>query len=218
MNDTRLVVEEEIRVRRGGPADMSEPWPVSWSGVWVGALAALAVGLVIGLIGLALGATQATPRRLASWSEFRFVTLVFAVAGAFLSFVVGGWAAAKIPGIRRAETAMLHGSIVWLVAVPLLLVMACLGAGAFLGEWYGGLAGTPSWVAAAATAVDAGGDPARATRNAALGALTALLIGLMGSVVGGWLGSGEPMTLRARREVRAGAGQLRSDKLRSNVS
>jgi hypothetical protein len=35
----------------------------------------------------------------------------------------------------------------------------------------------------------------RATRNAALGAVTALLLGLVGSVIGGWIASGEPMTL-----------------------
>jgi hypothetical protein len=31
-------------------------WPVGWSAVWVGALAALAAALIIGLIGVALGA------------------------------------------------------------------------------------------------------------------------------------------------------------------
>ena len=33
----------------------------------------------------------------------------------------------------------------------------------------------------------------RALRNSALGGVTALLLGLMGSVIGGWLASGEPM-------------------------
>jgi hypothetical protein len=36
---------------------------------------------------------------------------------------------------------------------------------------------------------------ALAARNAALGSLTALLLGLVGSVVGGWMGSGERMSL-----------------------
>jgi hypothetical protein len=40
-------------------------------------------------------------------------------------------------------------------------------------------------------------DPtaAAAARNGALAALTALLVSLMGSAVGGWMASGEPMTL-----------------------
>ncbi len=37
-------------------------------------------------------------------------------------------------------------------------------------------------------------DTPKVTRNVALGAVTALLLGLMGSVVGGWMASGEPMT------------------------
>ena len=38
-------------------------------------------------------------------------------------------------------------------------------------------------------------DSPKVARNSALGALTALLLGLVGSVVGGWMASGEPMTL-----------------------
>ena len=37
------------------------------------------------------------------------------------------------------------------------------------------------------------------TRLAALGAVTALLIGLVGSVIGGWMASGEPMSLTSYR-------------------
>jgi hypothetical protein len=98
----------------------------------------------------------------------------------------GGWVASKIAGLRRAEPAMLHGAVVWLVAVPLLLVLAALGAG-----WYSGLAGTPPWVAPPSGPVDP--DAALAARNSALGAITALLLGLTGSVIGGWLGSRKPM-------------------------
>ena len=62
--------------------------------------------------------------------------------------MAGGWVAARVAGIRRAEPAMLHGAIAWLVAVPLLLIAAGLGSGNVLGSWYGGLGGTPSWVQA----------------------------------------------------------------------
>lgn len=41
-------------------------------------------------------------------------------------------------------------------------------------------------------------------RNMALGAVAALLIGLMGAVIGGWMASGEPMsfTYYRRRDLR----------------
>jgi len=186
--------EREIQIGFG--TDTVRPWFVHWSAVWVGALAALALGLIFGLVGIAVGAHQTgVNARITKWGDVGLAALVFSVAGAFFSFVVGGWVAGKIAGVRRAETASLHGSIVWIVSVPLVLLLAALGASSYFGGWYGGLAGTPSWVTASPA-----GDPnaALAVRNGALGALTVLLLGLMGSVLGGWLASGEPMTFTAR--------------------
>jgi hypothetical protein len=171
-------------------------WPVAWSAVWVGALAALAVGLIIGLIGFAIGAHEAS--RYVRWSNVKFITLVFNVAGAFFAFVVGGWAAVRVAGIQRSEPAILHGSIVWALSVPLLVVLAAFGA--HYGGWYAGLSGAPAWAAAMPPA-----DPelAKAVRNTALAGVAALLIGLVGSVIGAWMGSGEPMTFThyRRRDV-----------------
>jgi hypothetical protein len=205
-------------------------WPINWSAVWVGALAALAVALLVGLIGVAVGAHMFGPEhRVVDLHKVKLTALIFSVCGAFFAFVVGGWVAGKIAGILHAEEAMLHGAIAWLVATPLLLVLIGLGAGSFFGGWYAGLAGTPSWAAAASAPFDRPEPPGpaataderaqyqadraeyqqkvkqwkedtpRATRNSALGAVTALLLGLVGSVIGGWMASGEPMSLTYRR-------------------
>jgi hypothetical protein len=177
---------------------------VNWSGIWIGALAALAVGLLIGLIGVAVGAHETS--RFVDWKKIHLIGIVFNVAGAFFAFVVGGWVAARIAGILRSEPAMLHGAIVWLLTLPMLLVLAAFGAAGYVGSWYGGLTGVPVWAAAVPPL-----DPEllRAIRNTALATVVALLIGLMGSVIGGWMASGEPMTftyhrrrdLEARREM-----------------
>ena len=171
------------------------PWLVNWSAVWVGALAMLTVDLIFGLMGIALGAYQEA--RIASWHKFQMWALVLSVCGAFFSSVVGGWTAGKILGDRLAERAMLHAAIAWVLTVPMLLVLASLGAAGYFGVWYHGLAGTPVWVTPTVVA-----DPQAAAimaRNGALGALTALLLGLVGSVVGGWMASGEPMTFTYHR-------------------
>src|SRR5438105_8147362 len=147
-------------------------WPVNWTAIWVGALSAMAVALVFSLVGAALGTHQLGPAgRIAKWSDIGFGALALTVLGAFFSFVVGGWVAGKINGFRHAETDMLHGAIVWLVALPVLVVLAALGAGTLFGAWFGGLALTPAWVSPGTLSA----DPAAATaaRNAALGALTA---------------------------------------------
>jgi hypothetical protein len=59
------------------------------------------------------------------------------------------------------------------------------------------MAGTPVW--ATSSTVTADPNAAMVARNSAIGAVTALLIGLMGSLIGGWLASGEPMSLTYRR-------------------
>lgn len=205
-------------------------WPINWSAVSVGALAALAAVLLFGLIGIALGAHLAGPEhRVVDLKKISLFTLAFCVFSSFLSFVIGGWVAGKIAGILHSEPAALHGAIVWLVAMPALVVLAALGAGSLFGGWYAGLAGTPSWVAPAGAPFERPEPPAanatqeeldkfkteqteyrrqvkqwqddapKVTRNSALGVVTALLLGLAGSVIGGWMASGEPMTWTYRR-------------------
>jgi hypothetical protein len=163
-------------------------WPVAWSAVWVGALTALALGLIIGLLGFALGANETA--RYVDWKKLRLISVIFSVGGAFFAYVAGGWTAARIAGIRRSEPAILHGAIVWLVTLPLLLALAAVGVGGHWGGWYGGLSGMPAWTAA----TPADPDLAVATRNNALATAVALLLGLIGGVLGGWMASGEPMT------------------------
>jgi hypothetical protein len=164
-------------------------WPIDWSAIVVGTLTGFAVGLLIGLIGFAVGAHESS--RYVNWNEFRLITLIFSVAGAFFAGVAGGWTAARIAGIRRSEPAMLHGAIVWLVTLPLLLLMAALGSSTYLGSWYGGLSGMPAWATAGASSPP---ELAEAMRNNAVAAALALLVGLVGSVIGAWMASGEPMT------------------------
>ena len=168
------------------------PWPMSWSGIWVGALSAIAVGLVIGLLGFAVGAHQYTAPRALTWRHVRVLTSIFNIGGAFFAFVIGGWVAARVTGVRRAEPAILHGVIAWLVTIPIFLLLTAFGATAMYGGWYGGLVAAPAWVA---TPPPMTPEMAAAVRDSALAATVALLLGLVGATIGGWLASGEPMTL-----------------------
>jgi len=168
---------------------------VNWSGVIAGALAALAAALVTGLAAIAVGAQMVEHGgHVVSWNKVHFSGIAFTVCGAFFSFVIGGWVAGRITGYARPESTMLHAALAWLVAIPLILLFASIGAGGYFGSWYGGLA-TPVW-ANAAPAVPAA-DMALIVRNNSLGALTAILLGLIGSVLGGWLASGHSMSWTA---------------------
>jgi hypothetical protein len=168
-------------------------WPVNWTAVIVGAMAAVVAVVLFGLIGIAIGAHKTgVEGRITSWSGVGFAGLAFAVISSFFAFVIGGWVAGRIAGIRRAEDAALQGAIAWLTAVFMLVAMAAL-SGAIFNGWYTGLAPTPAVPAVPGTPADP--NIAIAARNGALAAATALLIGLMGAVIGGWMASGEPMSI-----------------------
>jgi len=168
-------------------------WPVYWDAVWVGALAAIVAVVLFGFIGTAIGAHKAgVEGRITTWSGVGLGGLVFAVFASFLAFVIGGWIAARIAGITHAEPAMLHGAIAFLVATVGLLALASFG-GAVLNGWYAAF--TPSPVVPAAPGAPVDPNAAKAAGNGALAAAAALLLGLAGSVIGGWMGSGEPMNL-----------------------
>ena len=206
---------------------------VNWTAVWVGALSTFALVLVLGLIGVALGVHQFGPEhRWADLRKLGIAATVFGIFAAFLSAVAGGWIAGKIAGILHSEPAMLHGAITWVVTVPLLLGASALGANGAFGGWYAGIGRDyasaermpfvrPEPPAAPATADELAAyrtaqteyqhnvqqwreETPRATRNAALATVTALLLGLLGGVVGGWMACGEPMTFshfRTRRPI-----------------
>ena len=173
--------------------DDLRPWPVYWSAVWVAALTGVALALVFGLLGIAFGV--GIPSR-----GVRAAGLggaIMSVLGAFLAFAAAGWIAGKITSTRRSELAMLHGAIAWLVAVPILLLLAGFGSAAFFGAWYSGLAGTPVWATTPVAMLSP--EAAAAARMAAGAALAALLLSLVGAIIGGWMASGEPMTLTYHR-------------------
>jgi hypothetical protein len=226
---TGMVTEDPAA---GMPSDVAAgaaPWRVHWSAVSIGALATLAALMVLGLVGVALGGAvlDAAPRDVDDWSKVGWGAVVLMVLGTFLAAAAGGWVAAKTAGLRVAEPAMLHGAVVWLVALPLLVVCAALGARSYFDPWHAGLAGAAPVVAAAppssgAAATDGGRDAgglaqpspaeieraAKIARNGALATLTAVLLGLMGAVVGGWLASGD---MHSRRD----GGRAQDDGLRT---
>ena len=78
------VMREEIavgRVAMGTAAD-TRPWPVWWSAVWIGALSAVAMVLLFGLLGIALGAYSGVPTRVyPTGREFGSGTMIMAPSG-----------------------------------------------------------------------------------------------------------------------------------------
>jgi hypothetical protein len=181
MREGRTVVREESWTA----------WPVYWTPVIVGALASVVAAVLFGVIGTAVGSWRAgNEGRITDFSGIGRVAVAYAVFVSFLAFVIGGWVTARIAGIRSAEPAILHAAIAYLVATVVLIALASFGGAVFNG-WYAGLAPSPAVPSQAGQPVDA--TAAKAATAGATAAAVALLLGLAGSVVGGWMGSGERM-------------------------
>lgn len=174
---------------------------MTWSGIWVGALTSVVAVVLFGFIGTAIGAHRAgIEGRVTDWSGVGIWALAFAVFAAFWAFVLGGYIAVRIAGVRIPETAVLYGAITFVIATVVLLALASQAA-QYLNGWYSGLAPAPAaQPAAAGQPVDP--NIAKAARNSAMAAAASMLIGLMGGAVGGWLGSGEPMWVTRRVAAR----------------
>src|SRR5262249_42726386 len=126
-NDMAIGQVEEVTMVTYGNGEEVHAWPVSWSAIWVGALSSIALAVIFGLIGIAIGAHRIA-QPIGAWREMGFGTLFWSVFGAFLAFVAGGRAALQAAGFRRSETARLHSAIAWRVALPLLVILTSLAA------------------------------------------------------------------------------------------
>jgi hypothetical protein len=155
------------------------------------------VALLCGLVRLAVLEDGAGPTSGAdAWIDGPLGLGVLRVLGVFLSFLVGGWTAGSLSGIRAARAATVHGIVVWLVAVPILVLVVPLGAGGDLAGY--GLVPVPSaWRAQGDLLVD--GAPWRLLEDGAANVLKALTLGLAAAGLGGWMATGSRARVDAAR-------------------
>ena len=183
-------MERPVAVRHAYWDSSWTGWHLEWSAVWTGALAMLVAAAAFSLIAVAVGAQKAVNPGVLKWADVGIATIAFSVFGAFLASAIGAWVAGRMSGARLAEPAILHGVVAWLVLMAIVMFLAAFaGAHTFAGGYLGNL--TPPGAPAPATGTAVDPNAAIAIRNAALGSVLGILIGLMGAVVGAWIASGE---------------------------
>ena len=191
---------------------------VRWGPIWAGLLAALTALVLLSLLGLAIGLTavdaaqaarQGGPPPATGW-----VAAVWGAVSAILAFLAGGYLAGWTAAVFNRRWGALNGALVFLLAVPLVLLLTGMGLGTILGTLghyagalnvdLGQLRGAASQAGQAAQAVQQGdvGRAAANARNGAWGALLGVLLGLVASALGGALGT------RREVEVERGTGDV----------
>lgn len=180
---------------------------ISWGAVIAGALIAVAIGVMLTLLGVAIGATSFNPYEVDSGTD-EAISIGGGLYMAFAQLValqIGAYIAARGARFPDHHGGLLHGISVWGLAVMIVLVGAALGAsvgsagllagpgaGAQIAETIqevGQVAGPgtadPEELAAAERAADV-------TATIAWWGFACFALGLAGAVAGGWLGAHHP--------------------------
>ncbi|WP_338664121.1 hypothetical protein VQH23_02925 [Pararoseomonas sp. SCSIO 73927] len=104
------------------------PFPrVSWGAVLAGAIVALAIGLMLNVLGAAVGATlvDATARDTPDASSFGIGAGIWLLVSNLIGLGVGGYTAARLSGTASNTDATLHGMAMW--AASFLISAVLLG-------------------------------------------------------------------------------------------
>jgi hypothetical protein len=188
--DTGAAAGTTVAVPEGAPA---LPPRISWGAVIAGALVAVAVGMMLNILGAAIGANavDATQGDTPSGQTFGIVGGIWLLVANLIGLAVGGYMAARLSGTADETDSVLHGLSVWAVgflvsAVLLGNIIAGTASTAYQGasSILGGVASGAGQAASAAsgpasqavqginpqqlldrarTALQTGGDPARMT-------------------------------------------------------
>lgn len=180
-------------LRDGAPA---LPPRISWGAILAGGLVAVAVGTMLNILGLAVGATTldlARPGASPGASTLGLAGGIWLLVANLIGLGVGGWVAARLSGTADDTDGELHGLAVWATGflVSALLVgnvvmgaanLAAGGAGQAVGEAARALAprlGVPTDPQALAerlrAGLETGGDPAAMSAEARRVEMTRIL-------------------------------------------
>jgi hypothetical protein len=126
---TTAATADETRAGIVAPAGApSLPPRISWGAVFAGAVVAITVGVMLNVLGLAVGATTidpAVPGDTPSASTLGTTSGIWLVVANLIGLGIGGWAAARLSGTTDGTDGMLHGLSVW--AIGFLLSAVLLG-------------------------------------------------------------------------------------------
>lgn len=154
---------------------------ISWSAILAGALISIAVLVLLSVAALAAGLEVAPVGEAGDPRFGRMVASILTGAFIVIAFGAGGLTAVWAAGIVEPGPAILHGFLVWTLALLIVLALAAFGLGGL------GATGNIFGPAFEATTVDA-------FQNASWAAVLALALGAGSAVLGGLLATREEIS------------------------
>ena len=175
---------------------------IQWPTIVAGAVAAIAIGFLLNMLGLAIGASAFNPYEMNSQDETISVGGgLYVMFAQLVAFQIGAYIASR--GARYPDHfgGLLTGFLVWAFAVAVAVTLATFAAsGAVSGdslpsgvaETIGELSDATDGQGANASDLATAEDTADAIAALSWWTVGSLSLGLAGAVAGGWLGAHHP--------------------------
>src|SRR5215469_10559082 len=148
-------VADVLESRRGALAvPSSSVRGISWSSSLAGVTAAIAVQLLLNLLGVGIGAATINPQQSQQPGHGLAVgAAIWFVVSSIVSLFVGGWVAGRLAGIPNRQDGALHGFVTWALGSLVLFYLLSTAVGGLLGGAASVLGQTASLAARGAQAV-----------------------------------------------------------------
>ncbi|HYD86651.1 MAG TPA: hypothetical protein VEA80_04190 [Vitreimonas sp.] len=175
---------------------------IQWPTIVAGAVAAIAIGFLLNVLGLAIGASAFNPFEINRQDETISIGGgLYVIFAQLVAFQIGAYIAARGARFPDHFGGLLTGFMVWALAVVVAILIATFTAGATasgdaipsgVAETIGELSDATDAEGAAPSELATAEDTADALATIAWWTVGALSLGLAGSIAGAWLGSHHP--------------------------
>lgn len=138
-----------------GPYDVTPLKRVSWGAIFGGTFISLAIMVLLGSLGIAIGATTIDPQtgETPSARAFGIGAGIWWIATSALALFGGGWAAGRLAGPRRPLESTLHGVVTWSFTATIVVALMTTAVGSMVSGAMRVLGAASSIVVQAAGAV-----------------------------------------------------------------
>ncbi len=137
---------------------------VSWGGIFAGVVVALAVQIILSMLGIGIGVATLDPQTNDNPSAGAFSTMagIWYIASGIIGSFAGGYMAARMSGKTLSGTGALHGLATWAFTTVLMLYLLTTAVGSIVG---GALSGVATVVGGVGQTVAQAAGPALASAN-----------------------------------------------------
>jgi hypothetical protein len=107
---------------------------ISWGAVFAGTIVAIMVSLVLGILGVAVGAATINPMSEQNPAQgLQTTALIWLCVATLIALFVGGCVSGRLAGVGRRVDAMLHGVVTWGLTTLFTLFLLTSAIGGLLG-------------------------------------------------------------------------------------